>query len=158
MKKSLEDVKAKVGEPLKLQVQVVAFPNPQVQWFKDNMPLRPSKEIYFENDPNGLLGLKIDELRPEDAGVYSLVVSNELGETVSTSNVQVEENDERPQFAATLQPIKVVEGYPAKFTVKALGRPTPALRWEHNGIEVKLYSIVQSLYFYLNSCANLFFS
>ncbi|KAL7294623.1 hypothetical protein TKK_0011927 [Trichogramma kaykai] len=136
LKKPLGDVKAVVGEPLKFEVQVVAFPNPQVQWFKNDLPLRPSKDIYFSNDPNGLLGLSIDKLRLEDAGVYSVVVSNDLGETVSAATVSVEENEKKPEFAATLQPMKVVEGFPAKFQVKTLGVPPPSLSWMHNGKEI----------------------
>lgn len=31
----LEDVKAVVGQPLKLQARVMAFPAPEVKWFKD---------------------------------------------------------------------------------------------------------------------------
>ncbi|XP_031784412.1 obscurin isoform X6 [Nasonia vitripennis] len=135
-KKGLEDLKAMVGEPLKLRVQVVAFPNPTVQWFKDGMPLRPSKEIYFSNDPNGLIGMTIDELRPEDAGLYSIVVSNELGEATGSSNVEVEEREKPPAFVATLHPMTVVEGFPAKLQVKLEGKPAPTLKWTHNGQEV----------------------
>lgn len=125
-----------VGEPLKLQVQVVAFPNPTVQWFKDGMPLRPSKEIYFSNEPNGLIGMTIDKLRPEDAGVYTILVSNELGEVTGSSNVEVEEREKAPAFVATLHPITVVQGFPAKLQVKLQGKPAPILKWTHNGQEV----------------------
>ncbi|KAF3425118.1 hypothetical protein E2986_07915 [Frieseomelitta varia] len=85
--KSLEDTKAVVGQPLKLEAQVVAFPNPQVQWFKDGIPLRHSKEIYFMNEPNGVIGLRIDHVRPEDAGVYSMTVSNSLGEITGSAKI-----------------------------------------------------------------------
>ncbi|XP_023245574.1 obscurin [Copidosoma floridanum] len=135
-KKGLEDVKAKVGEPLKLEAQIVAFPNPQVQWLKDNMPLRPSKEIYFSNEPNGLIGLSIDRLRPEDAGTYSVRASNALGEVTGEAVVEVEEADSEPAFEATLQPTTVVEGFPAKLEVKSVGKPKPLLKWTHNGHEV----------------------
>lgn len=138
MKKDLEEsIKAKVGEPLKLEAQVVAFPNPEVQWLKDGMPLRPSKEIYFSNDPNGMISMSIDKLRPEDAGVYSLVAANDLGEVTSSSNVEVEELDKPPAFIGSLQPLTVVEGFPAKLEVKLVGKPTPSLKWTHNGQEVK---------------------
>jgi hypothetical protein len=143
-KKELEDVNALVGEPLKLEAQVEAFPNPQVQWFKDDIPLRPSKNIYFTNEPNGLIGLTIDKLRPEDAGVYSLVVSNDLGETTGISNVKVEETEKRPAFIATLHPTTVVEGFPAKLEVKLVGKPVPQLTWTHNGNEVYLIVTLKS--------------
>ncbi|CAK9822500.1 Unc-89 [Anthophora retusa] len=134
--KPLTDTKAIVGQPLKLEAQVVAFPNPQVQWFKDGIPLRHSKEIYFMNEPNGMIGLRIDYVRPEDAGTYSMVVSNSLGETTGSAKVEVEEKEKRPEFVTTLQPLSVVEGFPAKMEVKVLGKPQPQLQWFKNGEEI----------------------
>ncbi|XP_071868851.1 obscurin isoform X6 [Bombus fervidus] len=134
--KPLEDAKAIVGQPLKLEAQVVAFPNPQVQWFKDGIPLRQSKEIYFMNEPNGIIGLRIDYVRPEDAGVYSMTVSNSLGEITGSAKVEIEEKEKRPEFITTLQPLNVVQGFPAKMIVKLLGKPTPQLQWLKNGEEL----------------------
>ncbi|XP_078034638.1 obscurin isoform X5 [Augochlora pura] len=135
--KPLEDTKAVVGQPLKLEAQVVAFPNPQVQWFKDGLPLRHSKEIYFMNEPNGLIGLRIDNVRPEDAGTYSLTASNSLGETSGSAKVTVEEKEKRPEFITSLQPLTVVEGFPVKMEVKVLGKPAPQLQWFKDGEEIK---------------------
>lgn len=131
-----------MGEPLKLEARVDAFPNPQLQWLKDGFPIRPSKEINFVNEPNGLIGLTIDKLRPEDAGVYSLVVTNELGEITGTANVQVEELEKKPEFMGTIQPITVVEGFPAKMEVKTIGKPSPKIKWTHNGKEVILLNFL----------------
>lgn len=126
-----------VGQPLKLEAKVVAFPNPQVQWFKEGIPLRQAKEIYFMNEPNGLIGLRIEQARPEDAGNYSLNVSNSLGEITGTAKVDVEEKEKRPEFVGSLQPLTVVEGFPVKMEVKVLGKPIPYLQWFKNGEEVR---------------------
>ncbi|XP_012537087.1 obscurin isoform X3 [Monomorium pharaonis] len=134
--KPLENTKAVVGQPLKLEAQVLAFPNPQVQWFKDGIPLRHTKEMYFMNEPNGLIGLKMDYVRPEDAGTYSVTVSNALGEITGTAKVEVEEREKRPEFVASLQPQTVVEGFPVKMEVKTIGKPTPELKWLRNGEEI----------------------
>ncbi|XP_031365474.1 obscurin isoform X3 [Apis dorsata] len=134
--KSLEDVKVVVGQPLKLEAQVVAFPNPEVQWFKNGIPLRQTKEMYFINEPIGMIGLRIDSCRPEDAGTYSMTVSNSLGETTGTAKVEVEEKETRPEFVVNLQPLSVMEGFPAKMEVKVLGKPTPRLQWFKNGEEI----------------------
>ncbi|XP_011689400.1 PREDICTED: muscle M-line assembly protein unc-89 isoform X4 [Wasmannia auropunctata] len=134
--KPLEDTKAVVGQPLKLEAQILAFPNPQVQWFKDGIPLRHTKEMYFMNEPNGLIGLKMDYVRPEDAGTYSVIVSNALGEITGTAKVEVEEREKRPEFVASLQPQTVVEGFPVKMEVKTVGKPTPELKWLRNNEEI----------------------
>ncbi|XP_070156196.1 obscurin isoform X8 [Polyergus mexicanus] len=134
--KPLEDAKAVVGHPLKLEAQVLAFPNPQVQWFKDGIPLRHTKEMYFMNEPNGLIGLRMDYVRPEDAGIYSLIVSNVLGEITGTAKVEVEERERRPEFVTSLQPQTVVESFPVKMEVKTIGKPAPELKWLRDDEEI----------------------
>ncbi|XP_063991062.1 obscurin isoform X5 [Diachasmimorpha longicaudata] len=134
--KPLENVHIMVGEPLKLQAQVVAFPTPEVQWFKDGLPLRKSQDIEFINEPNGIMGLSIETTKPEDAGVYSLVVKNDLGEVTGTADVEIEAKEKKPGFLTTLQPLTVVEGFPAKLEVTTVGKPPPTLKWTHNGEEI----------------------
>jgi len=65
--------------------------------------------MYFMNEPNGLIGLKMDYVRPEDAGTYSVTVSNALGEITGTAKVEVEQREKRPEFVASLQPQTVVD-------------------------------------------------
>ncbi|CAG4950620.1 unnamed protein product [Parnassius apollo] len=132
----LEDVKTVVGQPLKLQARVMAFPAPEVKWFKDGLPVRPSQAINFINQPGGVIGLSIDNCKPEDAGLYSLTVANKLGDVESKAKVEVTQKERKPAFIAELMPIKVIEGFPAKLEVKVLGHPPPLIKWTHNGQEV----------------------
>lgn len=125
-----------VGEPLRLETQIEAVPNPQVQWFKDGMPIRQTEGLNFESEPNGVMVLSIDKVRPENAGEYSIVVTNPLGEATSSCAVQVDDKETEPLFSGSLQPLTVVEGFPAKLEIKALGKPAPILKWTHNGKEV----------------------
>ncbi|KAK0180904.1 hypothetical protein PV327_003237 [Microctonus hyperodae] len=134
--KPMEDAHLIAGQPLMLEARVVAFPSPEVQWFKDGLPLRPSQDIEFINDPNGLMGLSIVKAKASDAGVYSLVVNNKLGEITGTATVEVEPKEKKPEFLATLQPMTVVEGFPAKMEVKIIGKPPPIVSWTYNGVEI----------------------
>ncbi|XP_044576089.1 obscurin isoform X6 [Cotesia glomerata] len=134
--KSLEDTTVTVGQPLKLEAQVVAFPSPEVQWFKDGLPVRQSPDIEFINEPNGLMGISIEKVKPEHAGTYSLVVKNKLGEVTGKAVVTVEAKEKKPEFLSTLQPMTVVEGFPAKMEVKILGKPPPLVAWTYNGVEI----------------------
>ncbi|XP_060806138.1 obscurin isoform X2 [Amyelois transitella] len=132
----LEDVKAVVGQPLKLEARVMAFPAPEVKWFKDGLPIRPSQAVNFINQPGGVIGLSIDNCKPEHAGQYSLTVTNKLGEVESKAKVEVTEKERKPAFIAELQPANVIEGFPARLEVKVLGHPPPVIKWTHNGKEV----------------------
>ncbi|XP_069669104.1 obscurin isoform X4 [Periplaneta americana] len=134
--KPLEDTKAVVGQPFKLEAQVMAFPAPEIKWFKDGHPIRPTQAVNFVNQPGGIIGLHIDAARPEDAGNYTLTVSNKLGDITGTAKVTVDARERKPIFQAGLQPSTVVEGFPAKLEVKVLGHPPPTLKWTHNGKEI----------------------
>ncbi|XP_022117643.2 obscurin isoform X5 [Pieris rapae] len=132
----LEDAKVMVGQPVKLEARVMAFPAPEVKWFKDGLPIRPSQAVNFINQPGGIIGLAIDSCKPEDAGVYSLTLSNKLGEAASKASVEVAQKERKPAFIAELMPSKVIEGFPVKMEVKVLGHPQPIIKWTHNGKEI----------------------
>ncbi|XP_045774450.1 obscurin isoform X4 [Maniola jurtina] len=132
----LENVKVVVGQPVKLQARVMAFPAPEVKWFKDGVPIRPSQAVNFINQPGGIVGLSIDSCRPEDAGSYSLTVTNKLGDVASKANVEIGQKERKPAFIAELHPTKVIEGFPVKLEVKVLGHPQPTIKWTHNGKEI----------------------
>ncbi|PSN48207.1 hypothetical protein C0J52_03611 [Blattella germanica] len=121
--KPLEDTKAVVGQPLKLEAQIMAFPAPEIKWFKDGHP------------PGGIIGLHLDTVRPEDAGNYTVTIANRLGDIKGSAKVSVEAREKKPTFQASLQPLSVVEGFPAKLEVKVVGHPPPTLK-THNGKEI----------------------
>lgn len=47
-----------IGQPVSLEAQIVGFPSPEIKWFKDGVPLRPSQAVSFINKPGGLIGLR----------------------------------------------------------------------------------------------------
>lgn len=50
--------------------------------------MRPSPSVSFVRTPSGQVGLEIDAAKPEDAGTYSLTISNKLGEATSKAQVK----------------------------------------------------------------------
>jgi alpha-tubulin suppressor-like RCC1 family protein len=66
-------VSARNGQQLLLQVEAIGSEPLHYQWAKDGVLLQDSRDSF----------LTIDNLRPEDAGSYSVVVSNSAGISVS---------------------------------------------------------------------------
>lgn len=59
----------------------------------DGKPIVPDgKHIKIVDGPEGLQSLVIDKATPDDAGVYSVVVSNPQGEVVSQAPLSVSGN------------------------------------------------------------------
>ncbi|XP_075215544.1 obscurin isoform X3 [Lycorma delicatula] len=131
--KELANIKGIEGEPLSLEAQIEGYPEPKVKWLKDGHPVRPSQSLSFVKTPGGQVGIEIDSVRPEDAGSYSLTISNKLGEETSKAQVEVSQKEKKPQFLLHLMPTSVVEGFPAKMEVKVTGYPKPELTWSLNG-------------------------
>ncbi|XP_049307131.1 obscurin isoform X3 [Bactrocera dorsalis] len=132
----LEDVKVSVGEQLKLHARVIGFPAPEIKWIKNGITLHPSTSINFINNPNGLVGLSIDNVQPEDAGVYKCLIVNKEGEIEGSSTVTVCAMEKKPEFIRELHDTNCIEGFPVKMQVKVLGNPLPDIKWFHNGQEI----------------------
>ncbi|XP_064214160.1 obscurin isoform X5 [Tribolium castaneum] len=134
--KCFKDVKLPIGETLRLEAQVQAHPPPEVKWIKDGVPVRVSSNIHFEVHPDGKVALIVDCAKPENAGKYELQVSNKYGDAMGEASVEIEKKPTKPEFLVRLVPQTVVEGFPVKFEVKAVGHPAPKLTWSRNGAEV----------------------
>lgn len=127
--KCFKDVQAAPNESVRLEAKIEAYPPPEVKWLKDGVPVRQSSNIHLETHPDGRVALNIDAMKPENVGQYQLIVTNRLGETSSEAKVDIEKRPQKPMFAKPLMPQTVVEGYPAKFEVKAEGFPQPKIIW-----------------------------
>lgn len=134
--KCFKDVKLPIGETLRLEATVQSHPPPEIKWLKDGVPVRVSSNVHFEVHPDGKFALIVDCAKPENAGKYELLVSNKFGDASSDASVEIEKKPVKPEFLIRLVPQTVVEGFPVKFEVKAVGHPQPKLTWSRNGAEV----------------------
>ncbi|KAL1518226.1 hypothetical protein ABEB36_001883 [Hypothenemus hampei] len=134
--KCFKDQKAPLGKELHLDAKVEAYPPPEIKWFKDGIPIRPSSNVHFENHPDGRVSLIVDEMKPDNAGHYELKVINKLGEAVIDASITTEQRPTKPHFTQLLMPQTVVEGFPVKLQVKAEGFPLPKIVWTRNGAEI----------------------
>lgn len=96
--KCFKDTKLPLGETLRLEAKVEAFPLPEIKWLKDGVPVRPSSNVHLESHPDGTVALVVDIMKPENVGKYQLVVSNKLGETTGEANVEIEKKPIKPDF------------------------------------------------------------
>ncbi|XP_059609268.1 obscurin isoform X2 [Phlebotomus argentipes] len=135
--KPLSDAKVVVGDVLKLEAEVIGFPVPEVQWFKDGVPVRLSPEVNFICQPNGIIGLVIDSARAEDQGTYTVKIMNKLGDVEGKAHAEVEPKPQKPGFVAELKDAKGIEGFPVTMNVKTTGHPPPEIKWMHNGEEIR---------------------
>ncbi|XP_024082458.1 obscurin isoform X3 [Cimex lectularius] len=151
--KKLENVSVGEDEPMFLEAQVSGFPLPEIKWFKDGLPIRPSRAVNFINSPGGMIGLSVEKSASENAGTYSVQISNKLGDASCQAEVDVLLREHRPEFQGHLIPTTVVEGFPVKFSIKVGGNPPPELIWSKNntpididGVHVKVEKLPDGQY------------
>ncbi|XP_035996829.1 hemicentin-1 isoform X1 [Fundulus heteroclitus] len=102
------------------------FPQPKVSWKKDGTPLSESQGEYTIL-PSG--ELVIDSAQPEDAGSYSCVATNSVGEDSWTVTLAVHTH---PYFTQLLADVALNKGERLVLTCGAGGIPQPTIRWTLN--------------------------
>lgn len=79
---------AEEGETVRFQCSVAGHPDPWVQWDKDGMIMTSDGRInVFERDD--IKVLEISEVMPNDAGIYRVIVENEVGRLEALARLDV---------------------------------------------------------------------
>uniref|UniRef100_A0A8C3XUU2 Hemicentin-2 n=3 Tax=Chelydra serpentina TaxID=8475 RepID=A0A8C3XUU2_CHESE len=81
-----DDVTVVIDSPVSLPCEALAYPSPTITWLKDEAPFQASANVRLL--PGGR-GLQILNAQEEDAGRYTCIVTNELGEAVKSYEVRV---------------------------------------------------------------------
>uniref|UniRef100_A0A8C4YIJ6 Ig-like domain-containing protein n=1 Tax=Gopherus evgoodei TaxID=1825980 RepID=A0A8C4YIJ6_9SAUR len=123
------------GESVRFQARVSGMPKPEIQWFHNQRPMLPTKDIVFHFDEStGTAMLIIVDAFLEHAGQYSCKAGNSAGEATCTATLTVTAKGKtfKPSFTQKLKFRSVLEGDPAVFQCKLIACPTPAITWFHN--------------------------
>ncbi|KAM9207753.1 hemicentin-2 [Dugong dugon] len=136
-----EEVTVTVNNPISLICETLAFPSPTITWMKDGAPFEVSKNIQLL--PAGTHGLQILNAQEEDAGQYTCVVTNELGEAMKNYHVEVlippsiSKDDPLGEFGMKEVKTKVNSTLTLECECRAV--PPPAISWYKDGQPVTLH-------------------
>lgn len=78
--KALKNLQIRDGETLTLECSVSGDPEPQISWSKNGKTIS-SSEIMDLKYKNGVAKLTINEIFPEDEGLYVCTATNSVGST-----------------------------------------------------------------------------
>lgn len=90
--KKLENQQVAEGRPVTLRCQISAFPVPEVQWFKHDQLIKPSKYFRIFKDNEETYCLRIMETFQEDQGEYRCVARtpNGRGQVETSATISVD--------------------------------------------------------------------
>lgn len=77
------------GDDLKVNVTIQGNPKPDVEWYKDDKPLRRTSRVSLSTRGNKF-GVTVLNVVPEDSGVYKCVAKSSAGTTTRTFQVNIE--------------------------------------------------------------------
>lgn len=140
LKSTLKDVTVTESDEARFDVRVTGKPEPTVEWFKDDTKIKDEgRTILVDDEEEDLFSLIIEDVKPEDSGVYKCVASNDVGETLSTAKLQVEEKMAAPEFVGGDEagPITIIEDDNLTLEVKVDGQPKPKVTWSKDGEPLK---------------------
>ena len=84
-------------------------PSPTLKWFKDNKPVKKTKDIRIEAEGD-LHRLVFEKLVKEDIGSYSCTAKNSSGEVSQNAVVKMRGEESTLEFTKTLEDIDLYEG------------------------------------------------
>jgi len=137
----------KDGEVLHLKCDVTGDPEPQVTWFKDDQPLSSSDVIDLRYK-QGQASLTINEVFPEDEGIYKCKATNSLGSVDCGCGLKVlpmeqsakmngQAGDVVPKVLEHLKSKDVEDGTAVTLSCKIGGASHFDVVWLHNNKEIK---------------------
>ena len=110
----IEDLDTDVGKTAKFTVEAEGTPIPEVDWYKDDQVIHDKGRFIIvdeETDKGVSSTLVIEDVQPDDSGVYSAVAFSDGGEVKTDANLKVAEKPEKivePEIAAEAE--QEVEG------------------------------------------------
>nr|XP_013816024.1 PREDICTED: myosin light chain kinase, smooth muscle isoform X1 [Apteryx mantelli mantelli] len=126
-----QSLEASEGQEIKFKSKVAGKPKPDVEWFKEGVPIKPGEgvQIYEEN---GIHCLLLKKACLGDSGSYSCVAFNPKGQTSTSWLLTVKRpkvEEVAPCFSSVLKGCTVSEGQDFVLQCCVGGVPVPQITW-----------------------------
>ncbi|XP_052897549.1 obscurin [Anopheles moucheti] len=124
---------ARIGGKALLEMKVKGYPKPEIVWRHEGTIIEPGGRYKFLYEDAESVSLVIKDVQPSDAGAYSIVAQNELGEDSTFINLVVKTPPTitKPHDMAAM----VKEQYKMSIEVNAV--PAATVRFFRNGKEIR---------------------
>ncbi|TKR95914.1 hypothetical protein L596_010016 [Steinernema carpocapsae] len=135
----IKDTKAKKGHQAIFECVVPDTKGVCCKWLKDGKEIELIARIRVQTrtiEGHTTNELIIDEVIPEDAGKYTVIVENRAGTDTCEATLQVVEmlekpEDKQPEFVVQLKDKSVKATEKVTFECKVVGTPEPHVSWYH---------------------------
>lgn len=106
----LHNAAATEGQMVRLQCRVLGRPRPQIEWFKDGVPLTSTPNYTIRSDGDSHW-IEFSDIYLNDHGEYTCMATNPVGVAKTSCRMDVERRPIKRNFAFPFHPIN----YPTTF-------------------------------------------
>ncbi|KHN81711.1 Titin [Toxocara canis] len=134
----LADQTVKLGHPAILTVTNTMLPTPEVEWFRNGIPIDIDNPKYAFKRDKGRYELEILRCEAVDDAVWKVVAKNAFGRCESSCKLTVEIPKEMsaPEFVKSLEDIECGEKEMLKLETKVTAKPAPEITWYRENEEL----------------------
>ncbi|KAJ8255364.1 hypothetical protein GJAV_G00204040 [Gymnothorax javanicus] len=142
------------GDVARFHARVSGMPKPEISWFHNQQPVKPSKNVVFHFDEMTTIAtLIIVDAFSEHAGQYTCKATNNAGEAFCTATLTVmeevpktewdtsarivEQVEVPPVFRQKIQPLEINLGSHATFECEIEDAPNVMFKWYKSGTEIR---------------------
>ncbi|XP_069581233.1 myosin light chain kinase, smooth muscle [Brachyistius frenatus] len=86
----IRDVEVVEGSAARFDCKIEGYPDPEVVWYKDELPIKETRHFQIDYDEEGNCSLVISEVSGDDDAKYMVKAVNSLGEATCTAELLVE--------------------------------------------------------------------
>jgi len=146
--KLLSDILVPEGDVVEFDCKVIGDPRPSIKWFLNNKDIDDNLRYKIISQNDGVAKLIIENVCPDDKGVYTVKASNSFGEAKCFSHlivksvnisdinrpvqIEIEEKVICPSFKELFSDKIAHLDDSVKFECIVIGKPTPKIKWFFN--------------------------
>lgn len=127
-----KEASAGIGGTAMLELQYKGYPKPEVIWKHEGEVIEAGGKFKFLHEDAESMSLVIKGVQPEDAGVYSITASNEMGVDSTVINLIVKS----PPIIKKINDYKCLESEKLTMEIEVTGNPDPTIKVLNNGKEL----------------------
>lgn len=127
-----KEASASIGGTAMIELQYKGYPKPKIEWKHDGEVVETNDRFKFLHEDAERMSLFIKDVHPEDAGFYSVSVSNDLGEDSGVINLKVKSGP----ILQKLEDFTCQAGDRLVMDIEVTGNPSPTIKILHNGKEL----------------------
>ncbi|XP_028829120.1 protein sidekick-1 isoform X2 [Denticeps clupeoides] len=135
-----------VDKTAEIRCQAKGVPAPQLDWYKDAVPLATLNNTRYRLTG---MNLQVRRVQLEDAGIFQCFARNAAGESQLYTNLIV--TSVAPSFTKAPTDITVTDGMSTVFTCETSGAPKPAIVWKRGSqvlasgsIQIPRFTLLES--------------